>query len=356
MPDSLLQFPVLIGDIGGTNARFQIVEDRMGPPRSFGSHKVRDFDTIEDAIERTVLDRTSLWPRTVILAGAGPIMPRERNTAAGPGGGLDLTNSHWIIRPERLLQTTGVADVVLVNDFEAQAFALTALEPDDYLDIGTGERLPERNRVVLGAGTGLGVAGLVRAADVWVPVPGEGGHVDVGPRGAEEAAIWQHLEGADGTPGGRVSAEMILSGRGIINCYGAIEKATGRQGRLQNETCEPAAISAAAMDGTDDVSAEAMALFCRVLGRVAGDLALTFLARGGVYVGGGIAGKIAPLIERSDFRASFEDKAPHGEIMARIGTAIVMDPVPALKGLAAFARAPGTFGLDLERRRWRAEP
>ena len=344
------QFPILIGDIGGTNARFEIVTDSMAEPRSFGTVKVRDFSNIDEAIERTVLDRTSDWPRSMILAGAGPIKPtlfdaegrRERR------GGLDLTNSHWTIDPEHLLDAASVRDVLLLNDFEAQAFALTALKPEDYLEVGGGTRKAGRYAVVLGPGTGLGVAGLVHADRAWVPVPGEGGHIDVGPRTRGEMAVWDHLERIDG----RVSAEQMLSGRGIINIYGAVEHALGRQGALQNETCEPAAISRAAMDGSDDISVETLALFCRVLGRVAGDLALIYLARGGVHLGGGIAQKIAPFLVRSDFRAAFEDKAPHTEILRSIGTAIVMHPLPALRGLAAFACSPGSYALDLDHRRW----
>ena len=346
------QFPVLIGDIGGTNARFEIVTDRLAQPRSFGIVQVRDYGNIDEAIQRAVLDKTSEWPRSMILAGAGPIMPTvlDANGAIERAGGLDLTNSHWTIDPEHLIAATGVEDVVLLNDFEAQAFALTALGPEDYLEVGGGERRPGRNSVVLGPGTGLGVAGLVHAGRVWVPVPGEGGHVDLGPRTKREVAIWDHLEKI----GGRVSAEQVLSGRGIINLYGAIEKAIGREGKLQNETCEPAAISAAAMDGSDEVSVQTLKIFCRVLGRVAGDLALTFLARGGVHIGGGIAGKIAPFLVQSEFRASFEDKAPHTDILRGIGTAIVMHPLPALRGLAAFACTPDSYALDMDARRWSA--
>ena len=342
------QFPVLVGDIGGTNARFEIVSDRLATPRSFGKVKVADHPTIADAIQRAVLDRTSEWPRAMILAGAGPIA----------ADGLDLTNSHWVIRPPDLIEALGIDDVVLVNDFEAQAFALTALDESDYLQIGGGTREGGRNAVVLGPGTGLGVAGLVHAADTWVPVPGEGGHVDLGPRTPEEARIWEHLETVPSVmwDRGRVSAEQMLSGRGIINIYGAIERATGREGRLRNETCEPAAISAAALDGSDDVSVETMHLFCRVLGRVAGDLALTFLAHGGVHIGGGITQKIAPFVQSSAFRAAFEDKAPHADILRSIATVIVMHPVPALRGLAAFACTPDNYSLDMRGRRWSASP
>ena len=190
-----------------------------------------------------------------------------------------------------------------------------------------------------------------------MPVPGEGGHVDLGPRTQEEARIWAHLETVPShVGGGRVSAEQMLSGRGIVNIYGAIEKATGREGRLRNETCEPAAISNAALDGSDDVSVATLDLFCRVLGRVAGDLALTFLAYGGVHIGGGITQKIAPFVQRSGFRAAFEDKAPHDAILAGIATVVVMHPVPALRGLAAFACSPDNYSLDMRARRWSARP
>ena len=332
------RFPVLIGDVGGTNARFEVIVDRFAEPRAFPIARVSDFRTIEDAIEATVLDRTSDTPRSMILAAAGPI----------DDDGLDLTNSHWFIRPAQMLERLNLEDVVLLNDFEAQAFALTALQSDDYREVGGGVREEGRNAVVLGPGTGLGVAGLVHAAGTWVPVPGEGGHVDLGPRTMAEARVFEHLERI----GGRVSAEQVLCGRGIKNVYQALEKAHGREGALRNEECEPAAISAAAMDGSDAMSVATMEFFCTQLGRVAGDLALTFLAYGGVYLGGGISRKIAAFIERSQFRAAFEDKAPHDDLLREIGTAIVMHPLPALRGLAAFACTPDGYSLDMKGRRW----
>ena len=196
----------------------------------------------------------------------------------------------------------------------------------------------------MGPGTGLGVGMLVRAGGKWIPVPGEGGHVDLGPRNAREVEIWQHLE----TIGGRISAEQAVCGDGLVNLYRACCKVEGKEPALNS----PADISVAAMESTDAQAQEALSLFCTTLGRVAGDLALTAMAKGGVYIGGGIAQKILPFLQASNFRSNFEDKAPHQAVMSDISTFVITHPLPALLGLAAFANAPESYLVDLSYRHW----
>ena len=157
MPDAdlttTLPFPVLVGDIGGTNARFAIVPDREAPLEVFHSVATGDFRDIETAIEEAVFPYTQLRPRSSLVDIAGPIV----------GDAVDLTNAAWVIRPRDMIARLGVEDVILLNDFEALALALTALSPDDLVKIGGGDATPTGAKVVLGPGTGLGVGGLVNA-------------------------------------------------------------------------------------------------------------------------------------------------------------------------------------------------
>src|SRR4051812_15266364 len=174
-----LPFPILIGDIGGTNARFSILANAEAEPEHFPTVQTADFATIDDAIQKVVLDITSNKPRSAILAVAGPI----------DGDEIDLTNCDWVVRPKNMIGNLGFEDVLVVNDFEAQALAVATLSKEYRQELGTAGEPHMASRVVLGPGTGLGVAGLVHARDTWFPVPGEGGHVDVGPRSERDFEI-----------------------------------------------------------------------------------------------------------------------------------------------------------------------
>lgn len=152
-----------------------------------------------------------------------------------------------------------------------------------------------------------------------------------------------------------MSAETLICGHGLLNLYRAIAAADGRPAPLD----DPAAVSHAGMAGegmagSDPAAVEAVERFAIYLGRLAGDLALTFLARGGVFIGGGIAPKIAPVLAAGGFRAAFEAKEPHRALLETIPTAIIVHPSPAFVGLTAFARAQEKFGVELAGRHWRA--
>jgi glucokinase len=179
---------------------------------------------------------------------------------------------------------------------------------------------------------------------MWFPVPGEGGHVDVGPRSERDFEIFPHLKRIEG----RVSAEEILSGRGVVNIYQAVCAADG----LQPAFADPADITAHGLNRSNSQAVETLSLFATYLGRVAGDMALIFMARGGVYLAGGISQKIVPALKGPEFRAAFEDKAPHTELMGTIPTFVVTHPQAALAGLASFARTPSAYGLSMDGRRW----
>jgi glucokinase len=331
-----LRFPVLIGDIGGTNARFSVIADEKSEAGEPQIVKTADYATIDDAIRAAVLDRSSIRPNSAVLAVAGPVEADE----------IPLTNCPWIVKPRQMLSSLGLGDVVVLNDFEAQALAVVALGEEHMEQIGGGAPEPNAGRVVLGPGTGLGVAGLVHAFGGWVPIPGEGGHMDIGPRTPRDYAVFPNIE----TIEGRVSGEQILCGRGLVNAYRAIAKTDGKAAKLS----VPADITAAALAGTDDIAVETLSMFATCLGRTAGDLALVFMSRGGVFLTGGIAQKIVPALKAGNFRAAFEDKAPHSELLRTIPVYVITHPLAALAGLAAFARSPRKFGVETSGRRWQA--
>jgi glucokinase len=332
-----IPFPVLIGDIGGTNARFALLTDMHAEMKQLPSVRTADHATIDDAIQVAVLDQTSLIPQSAILAVAGPIV----------GERVELTNCDWAVEPRKSVERFGLAEMILLNDFEAQSLALPGLEGRDLEPIGDGIRRPEAPRVVLGPGTGLGTGALVHARNIWVPVPGEGGHIDLGPVTTRDMAIWPNIERVLG----RVSAETVLCGPGMLRLYRAICATDGISPTLTS----PEAITAAGLSGADEQSIETLMLFATHLGRVAGDLALLFMAYGGVYLAGGISARIAPVLRSGAFRDAFDSKAPHDEIMRRMATAIIIKKDAPLSGIAAFARTPTRFGLELSGRRWRGE-
>lgn len=335
--DAAVSFPILIGDIGGTNARFAILVDAYASPREFPVFATADFETIDEAIQTVVLDRTSVQPRSAIFAIAAPV----------DGDEIKLTNCNWIVRPYAMIQTLGFEDVIVLNDFEAQALAAASLEPEYLHAIGEARAEKYATRVVVGPGTGLGVAGLVHSNHMWIPVPGEGGHIDLGPRSPRDFEIFPYLE----TIEGRISAEQLLCGDGLLNIYRAVCRSDGLNPVFE----KPSDVTAAGLDGEDAAASEALSLFAAYLGRVAGDLALIFMARGGVFIAGGIAQKIIPVLMRPEFRNAFEDKAPHSTLMKSIPTCVITHPLAALSGLSAYARAPGRFGVTTDDRRWKKQ-
>jgi glucokinase len=338
MSDDLprLPGPVLIGDIGGTNARFALAGESDDGIVRFPNEQGANFPTIDDAIARA-LDHSGARPRSAALALAGPIR----------GDAVPLTNSPWVVEPRRLMKRFGFAEVILLNDFEALSLSLADLQPRDLDPIGAGTMEPMRPRVVLGPGTGLGAAALIHVRGSWVPVPGEGGHIDLAPVTDRDFAIWPHIE----KPGpGSISGEALLCGSGLVRLYRAVAAANGVAATLTT----PPDIARAGTGGSDASARETLDLFAAYLGRLAGDLALVFVATGGVYLAGGITGHIAPALKSGRFREAFVDKFPHRPMLERMATAIITKEDAALAGIAAFARNPARFGVEPAGRIWRA--
>lgn len=327
-------FPVLVGDIGGTNARFAMVADERSPVTAFEPVRISQFSTIEAAIEQSVLDRTTIRPASMMLAIATPLV----------GERFRLTNADWVIDPAAMIQRFGLREVVLLNDFAAQGLAALALSPDYLVPIGDCLAARNRPKVVIGPGTGLGIAFVINVGGKWAVIPGEGGHIDLGPRTQREMEIWPHLSKENG----RMSAESAICGRGLQNLHQAICRLEGADA----PQADAAEISRRGLAGDDPAMEEAVTLFLTLLARVCGDMALLTLAYGGIYIAGGIAAKMLPGLQREWFRAEFEDKAPHESIMRAMPINVMTHPTAALEGLVSCVRQAERFSLEGATRRF----
>ncbi|MCB1461226.1 MAG: glucokinase [Nitratireductor sp.] len=322
------RFPVLVGDIGGTNARFAVVGDAGAPAQAIPPVRIDQFETIEDAIDGAVLRTGMARPRSMMLAIATPLV----------GERFRLTNAPWVIDPAQLIERFSLGEVTLMNDFAAQGLAALALGEGDLVSVGGGAAIEGHPKVVVGPGTGLGIAQIFNVGGKWAVIPGEGGHVDLGPRTEREMAIWPFLKKEEG----RMSAENALSGRGLENLYQAICRLEG-SGMTARGASD---ISRLWLEGGDAPAREAVELFLSLLARVAGDMALLSLAHGGVYLAGGIAAKMLPGILKPGFRAEFDNKAPHTAIMKAIPLHVMTHPTAALEGQVACVRQPERFSLE----------
>jgi glucokinase len=304
---------VLLADIGGTNSRFAVAS-AYGRPEQIVIIENNSVASLEMAIE-TYLAQTGLRPRAAVLAVAAPTDGGEE---------VVLTNRSWRFRCSELAQRFGFSSLRVLNDFEAIAWALLRLSAGDARPLGKSLASCDGVKVVLGPGTGLGVAALVPVAKHWHVVASEGGHASFGPQEPDENEIFARLT----VTHGRVSAETILSGPGLLRLLRAIDPQTA---------CEtPEAVAAAAL--AQEVSAQAAArLFVRLLGRFAGGLALTFKAMGGVYVAGGVASRLGPLLDEELFRAAFEAHPPYERLLSTIPTLLMNRTEPGLLGCAALA-------------------
>ncbi|MGE3149356.1 MAG: ROK family protein [Pseudorhodoplanes sp.] len=306
---------ILLADIGGTTTRTGFAEPG-GRPRGIVVVANDSFPDVESLIAQS-LAQSGLRPRAAVLAIAGPV----------DGDAVALTNRSWRFRLADLSARFGMS-FHAVNDFEALAWGLTLLGADDARTLGAAS--PRRNgvKIVIGPGTGLGVAALVPVKDGWHAVPGEGGHVSFGAASPDESAVFARLA-ADGA---FVSAERVLSGPGLARLHRAVNP-----GVL---AMPPEMILTQARAGHREAR-NTIALFVRLLGRFAGDMALTFKAAGGVYIAGGVAFGLGALLDPALFRAAFEAHPPHQALLASIPTSLITCEEPGLLGCSAFAARAG---------------
>ena len=316
--------PSLLADIGGTNARFALAHAGAAP----GAVAVLPCDGFAGLAEAAEAYLETANP---------PVRPARAAVAvASPvtGDEVTLTNRRWSFSVAAMRERLRLERLWVVNDFAAIARAIPHLGPGDRAAVGGGEPAPGAPVAVLGPGTGLGVSALVPdRAGGWLPLATEGGHVTLPATDAREMAVIDYLRGRYE----HVSAERALSGPGLVNLYEALARIAGRDA----ETLEPSEITARALLGDDALCVDAVALFCCFLGTVAGDLALTLGARGGVWIAGGIVPRLGDAFARSPFRARFEAKGRFTPYMKAIPTYVVTHKYPAFPGLAALVEEEG---------------
>lgn len=305
---------ILLADIGGTTTRFGFAGANGRPERIITI--ANDSVAGPDAAITQCLRQHGCAPRAAVLAVAGPIRGDE----------IALTNRPWRISLQTLSRRFGFAQIRAVNDFEALAWALPSLTARDVAPLTRSVTPDEYGvKVVLGPGTGLGVAALVPHGKGWCALASEGGHCSFGPAAPDETVVWERLQAECGA----VSAEMILSGPGLMRLHVTLHPGVA--------PVPPEVIVEQARAG-DCKARRTVELFVRLLGRFAGDAALTFKATGGVYLCGGVAQAFRPFLDSDVFRHAFEAHPPHQRLLAQIPVALVTMPEPGLLGCATLAR------------------
>jgi len=314
---------LLIGDIGGTNARFALAD---GSPLGY-SHELTlqcaDFNTPEVAIEHYLNAVGAAQPEVICLAAAGPIVDNS----------IKFTNNHWLLAGTSLKVTFHAGEVRLLNDFEAVAYSLPAVSGTATEQLGelplaslTSSRF---TACVMGPGTGLGAAGLVARAGQTSALVTEAGHVGFAPESELQTQLLQALRQRYG----RVSDERVVSGMGIENIYWGLGEING----TATAPVSAADIFEKARSG-DEQAAQAVDLFFEILGQIAGNLVLSLGAFDGAYIAGGIAQRHADLLLSSHFRRGFENKGRHSQLLKAVPSALITHAQPGLAGAASVAR------------------
>ena len=315
---------LLIGDIGGTNARFALVH----PDESEFSGELilhgADYETAEQAITDYLERSGNIEPDVLCLAAAGPVVD----------GCVRLTNNEWVIDSQELRQKYPKSSVRLLNDFEAIAYSIPTLGENDISTVGLLpselEGKSEFTLGVMGPGTGLGIGGLLGRENGIYPVVGEGSHAGFAPETRMQLKVLKQLRQRYE----RVSEERMVSGPGLENIYWALRRIHGEK----TNGITAAEIFSRVLANEDVIATEATQLFFEVLGQIAGNLALALGAYDGVYLAGGILKRYPDLLKTSSFRSGFENKGRHRSLMEKVPTSLILHPQPGLLGASHCAR------------------
>jgi glucokinase len=326
-------FPVLVCDTGGTNVRFAPVAEPGARLGDIVHLRTGDYPGLPEAIEAAI-PKLGAKPSSMVACGAGPVAGRT----------LKLTNAPWVMDGPEAARRTGLKQGLLLNDFEAQALSLPTIPAGWERRIGPLEFGGEGPQVILGPGTGLGVAALVEADGRFTPVSSEACHIDFGPISADEYEIWPHLERAHG----RITSESVISGAGLARVHRARMMAKG----APDPRDEPQAVTEAALAEPEGEAAKSLGLYWSIVARFAGDMAVTFVATGGLTLAGGVLPRVVDFLDEAAFRRAFEDKAPVDGLAKRVPTRLVMREDAVLVGMAAIASTPERYGIDYASRAW----
>ena len=321
----MTQPPILIADIGGTNARFAISSDAPQYFQHAQTLEAKEFENVVDAIDCYLHSHGLTELGGIYLAVAGPIRDAK----------VTFPNSHWAIDCAVLAKRYKTEQVALLNDWEAISYSLSGLSTDDLLDIGgRWGTLSASNYTVgaIGPGSGLGASGLLQRNGELFPLITEAGHVGFSPENQLQGEILAYLHQKFDE---RVSRERLLSGPGLINIHEALCHIHGQD----NPGLIAADIATAGINQTDALCRETIDLFFEMLGQVAGDIALTLGANDGVFIGGGICQRYPQQLANSKFRKGFENKGRHSHLMLAIPTWLITHKNPGLCGASVYARS-----------------
>ena len=313
--ESILAKHVLLGDIGATNARFALLEH--GTVSSLTSFDVAKYAQFADVVTAFLQGHEHTEIAKAVFAVAGPVQ----------GSRCVLTNSSWIVDAREFNETFGL-EARIVNDFEAVAYSLPSLAAADVEGIGGGRAELAAPMAVLGPGSGLGVACLISGYGKNSIISSEGGHATLAGANEREDEIIKRLRYRFG----HVSAERLISGEGLENIYQAIIEIDGLALGFRGA----AEITRRALESNCRVASEALSLFCAFLGSFAGNVALTFGARGGVYIAGGISPRIVGFLRQSEFRNRFEAKGRLRPYLEAIPSYVIVHPAAAFLGLKSL--------------------
>lgn len=309
-------FVALVMDIGGTNIRLGLLKQGEYIPAYIKSFKINAFAHLTDVIALFFTDAPDNNVQEAAIAVATPIM----------GDHIKLTNHRWEFSIEAVRQQFGWQRLKVVNDFTALALSLPLLNADELQAIGNGKADADGTIALLGAGTGLGVSGLIATPAGLYPLAGEGGHVTLGARNVRELAIFSHFLAKYG----HMSAERLLSGTGLVEVYQVVCALDG----VPAGALDAAVISQRAIAGTCPICQEVMALFCECLGVVAGNLVLSLGATGGLYIGGGIIPQLGDFFVNSTFRQAFEAHGRFRAYLEAVPVYVIQADQAALRGAA----------------------
>ena len=314
--------PVLVADIGGTNARFALatIEGDIVSVGAMHAFRAEDYESIRDAAD-AFLEAVQAKPSLACFAVAGPITDAI----------VEFTNSPWVLDIEKTKRQMNLNRLYAVNDFEALATGVRHLKPADFLEVKAGAGDPCAPVLVMGPGTGLGQALIVPAGDGDRVIPTEGGHVAFAPYNDEEIEVLRFVQREHK----RVSIERLLSGRGLVNIHRALCAIAGTP-RVSLQADE---ITRAALTKEFPIAVRAVEMFCAMLGSAAGDAVLSAGARGGVVLGGGIIPKIREAFLKSAFVERFLDKGRMRDYVASVPIRLITRDGAALVGAAAKLKA-----------------
>ncbi|MFZ6747116.1 glucokinase [Undibacterium sp. JH2W] len=315
--------PRLLADIGGTNARFalEVASHEFVAIAVLACNAYPDLQSAVAAYLSSpeVLAACSSAVKNAAIAIANPV----------DGDVVRMTNHHWTFSIEALRLAAGFDHLVVVNDFTALAMALPHLAANERVQIGGGQ--PQANRAIglIGPGTGLGVSGIIPSGSHWLPLSSEGGHVSFSPSDETEIAILRQVW----TEYPHASAERLISGMGLELMYRILAQIDHQSGMAEMNAAD---ITGRALDGSCAICSRTVSYFCAMLGTVAGNLAMTLGATGGVYIGGGIVPRLGDFFVQSAFRQRFEAKGRFADYLAQIPTYLITAEYPAFLGVSAI--------------------